>query len=79
MWNKDTRTLDQLALSMNWDRERTRFERLSGGLAHETYVAHVDDERYVVKFLYDGFVKYGIHRAITVGTPCPYLHQVVVT
>jgi thiamine kinase-like enzyme len=60
MWNKDTRTLDQLALSMNWDRERTRFERLSGGLAHETYVAHVDDERYVVKFLYDGFVKYGL-------------------
>ena len=60
MWSKDTRTLDQLALSMNWDRERTRFERLTGGLAHETYIAHVADERFVVKFLYDGFVKYGL-------------------
>jgi thiamine kinase-like enzyme len=58
MWNKDTRTLDKLAQSMGWDRERTRFERLRGGLAHESYVAHVADERYVVKFLYDGFVKY---------------------
>lgn len=60
MWSKDTRTLDQLALSMNWDRERTRFERLTGGLAHESYIAHVADERFVVKFLYDGFVKHGL-------------------
>jgi thiamine kinase-like enzyme len=60
MWDKDARKLDQLARSMNWDRDRTRFERLSGGLAHESYVAHVADERYVVKFLSDGFVKYGL-------------------
>ena len=60
MWNKNTRTLDQLVQSMDWDRERTRFERLVGGLAHESYVAHVADERYVVKFLDDGFVKYGL-------------------
>ena len=60
MWNKDTRTLDQLVLSMNWDPDRTHFERLGGGLAHESYVAHVAGERYVVKFLYDGFVKYGL-------------------
>ena len=60
MWNKDTRTLDKLARSMNWDRDCTRFERLGGGLAHESYVAHVADERYVVKFLYDGFVRYGL-------------------
>ncbi len=60
MWNRDTGTLDKLAQSMDWDLERTRFERLRGGLAHESYVAHVADERYVVKFLYDGFVKYGL-------------------
>jgi thiamine kinase-like enzyme len=60
MWNKDTRTLDKLARSMNWDRDCTRFERLGGGLAHENYVAHVADENYVVKFLYDGFVRYGL-------------------
>jgi thiamine kinase-like enzyme len=59
-WDKDTRSLDGLTLRMGWDRERTRYERLAGGLAHETYVAHVADERFVVKFLYDGFVKYGL-------------------
>jgi thiamine kinase-like enzyme len=60
MWNKDNRTLDKLVQSMDWDRDRTRFERLSGGLAHENYVAHVADDRYVVKFLYDGFIKYDL-------------------
>ena len=60
MLNRDTRTLDRLAQSMGWDRELTRFERLAGGLAHESYVAHVAGARYVVKFLYDGFVKQGV-------------------
>jgi thiamine kinase-like enzyme len=60
MFTREDRTLDKLAESMGWDRERTSFERLGGGLAHESYVAHVADERYVVKFLYDGFVKYGL-------------------
>jgi len=59
MWGGE-RTLDKLARFLGWDRERTRFERLGGGLAHESYVAHVIDDRYVVKFLSDGFVKYGL-------------------
>ncbi len=45
---------------MGWDRERTRFERLSGGLAHESYVAHFASDRYVVKFLMDDFRGYGL-------------------
>jgi thiamine kinase-like enzyme len=60
MRNRGRRTLYKLAQSMTWDPERTRFERLAGGLAHESYVAHVGGERYVVKFLSDGFVKYGL-------------------
>ncbi len=57
---KDIEALDRLAQSMGWDLEQTRFERLSGGLAHMSYVAHVARERYVVKFLSEGFVKYGL-------------------
>jgi len=57
---RDSRTLYKLAQSMNWDAECTRFERLAGGLAHESYLAYVDGERYVVKFLCDGFVKHGL-------------------
>lgn len=41
-----------------WSGRDVHFDSLPGGLAHETYVAHMDGERYVVKFLTDDMVRY---------------------
>jgi thiamine kinase-like enzyme len=49
---------DVLAKLPRWAEGGAEFTPLSGGLAHETYVASVDGERHVVKLLVDDMVHY---------------------
>jgi thiamine kinase-like enzyme len=49
---------DVLAKLPDWAAKGAEFSILSGGLAHESYVATVDGQRFVVKLLTDDMVRY---------------------